>query len=316
MILNWANTLRKCGYFQYFSVILQKSFRLIITMYKIKSVIYLLLFVLMAQSCKKTDDVAPRLIIRFAFNPTQERLNGLGQASPLAAGNAGQSPHFRSISAHYVELSPTMFTPLGSGEIIYKNPETTAGGDNAIDFAQAKRVAENEIFLSIPLGEINPGTYQYLRISLSYQNYDIDVTANDITVTGTLASFIGFNTYVQEFDILNQSLAINDNVLQGFWAFESPYGMIQGQIPPGGVTVPNPIFSTSPIPQGSCVVTAAFDTPLIIDTSSDEDITITASLSTNHSFEWQDANANGLYEPLLGETVVDMGIRGMIPVVE
>jgi hypothetical protein len=258
----------------------------------------------------------PQLIIKFAFDPNQDRLNGLGQPAPMPAGNAGQNPEFLQISAHYVELAPTMYTSLGGGQVLYTSPETSAGGAPAIDFDQSVRVAQNETFISIPLSDVAPGSYEYIRISLAYQKYKINLTASGLTINGTLASFIGFNTYIDDFVVEDETINIEDDKLQGYWAFETDYGVTQGQVPPGGITVPNPIFATSPIPQGSCVVTAAFQNPLVISDNPNADITITASLSTNHSFEWQDPNGNGLYEPLLGEQVVDMGIRGMIPYVQ
>ena len=45
------------------------------------------------------------------------------------------------------------------------------------------------------------------------------------------------------------------------------------------------------------------------------DIVVTVSLSTNHSFEWVDLNGDGLWSPTQGENVVDMGIRGLIPII-
>jgi len=39
-------------------------------------------------------------------------------------------------------------------------------------------------------------------------------------------------------------------------------------------------------------------------------------MSTNQSFEWTDANQNGIFEPLGGDTVVDMGLRGINPVIQ
>ena len=68
---------------------------------------------------------------------------------------------------------------------------------------------------------------------------------------------------------------------------------------------------------GSCVVTAAF-TPgkLRITGTETKDIVITVSLSTNKSFEWNEVVADGRWEPGKGETVVDMGIRGMLPKIQ
>ncbi len=115
-------------------------------------------------------------------------------------------------------------------------------------------------------------------------------------------------------------ITVNANRLQGYWAFEtSVYGVkyvSQEQAPPGATTVPNPISASSPIPPGSCVVTGAFTSSLIITGSETQDKVVTVSLSTNKSFEWIDHNNNGLYEPANGDTVVDMGIRGLIPIVQ
>ena len=82
------------------------------------------------------------------------------------------------------------------------------------------------------------------------------------------------------------------------------------------VTVVNPISSTSPIPDGSCVVTGKFNTPLIVLESNDDDINVTLSFSTNNSFEWLDLVPDGKYEPLVGEEVLDMGLRGLHPFIE
>jgi hypothetical protein len=65
------------------------------------------------------------------------------------------------------------------------------------------------------------------------------------------------------------------------------------------------------------VVTGAFQAPLTITGNETADVVITVSLSTNKSFEWVDANGNQRFDVETGnETVVDMGIRGMLPIVE
>jgi hypothetical protein len=64
------------------------------------------------------------------------------------------------------------------------------------------------------------------------------------------------------------------------------------------------------------VVTGAFLTPLIITGTETEDVVVTVSLSTNKSFEWTELDGDNKFEPVNGETVVDMGIRGMLPIVE
>lgn len=291
------------------------------------------LFLLVACKKEQPDPVpdppagdGPRLVMKFKFDSTQARLNAFGQPAPLIAGHGAQNPHFNTMSAHYVEFAPSALTQLGSGDVVYYAPETSVGGANAIDHAQSVSVGDGGTFLDLPLSDLAPGSYAWLRVSLAYQNYNVDFRYTDtvfglgaMDLTGTIASFIGFNTYIGTFPVQDQPLTVDANKLQGFWAFEVndppvPLALITGQAP--GTTVPNPISSTSPIPQGSCVVTGAFAAPLVISGDETEDVVITVSLSTKQSFEWTDSAGDGIYEPLAGDTVVDMGIRGMLPIVE
>ncbi len=256
----------------------------------------------------------------FKFDSTQVRLNAIGQPAPMPAGNAGQSPRFNTMSAHYVELAPDAFTPLGGGAILYKAPEVTTGGSKAIDFSNSKFAGNNQVFLSVPVNSFAAGSYTWLRISLAYQNYNIYMNALGQTIDATLASFIGYNTYLSNYKVKDSTIAVNANKSQGYWALEgkiSGFGFLStGQAPPGSTTVPNPIFATSPIPQGSCVVTAQFAVPFIVTGKETKDINIVVSLSVNKSFEWIDVDNNGTYDPNNGDQVIDMGIRGMIPIIQ
>lgn len=266
-------------------------------------------------SCESEEESEPMLIVKFRFDPNQVRLNNLGQITTVSVGNAAQSPIFNTISAHYLEIAPNGNTQLGNGEILYHAPETTLGGSNAIDFSQSKIVAEGETFLKIPLSAIASGTYEWLRVSLSYQNYQISVRNQGVDYAGTLASFVGFNTYIGTHAIGNNIFPVDGNRAQGYWAFginNQPYSS-SGQAPAGATTVPNPIAATSPIPAGSCVVTGKFANNLIIDGNETRDVTITVSLSINNSFEWQEVTADDKFEPAIGENVTDMGLRGLIP---
>lgn len=283
-------------------------------------------------SCKKEASpttTEPKLIFQFKFDSTQARLNNIGQPSAIPAGNAGQSPVFNKMGAHYLELAPTMYTALGAGVILYKAPETTLGGSNAIDFEKSSNAGNGQTFYEVPLKNITPGEYEWLRLSLAYQNYDvkfyIDTTISGITTrqenTGTVASFIGYNTYIKTYTIKNQQATVNANKKQGYWGFETvlsyagvSYPMsTTGQAPEGATTVVNPLFATSPVPQGSCVVTAAFGPgKLKITGGETKDIVVQVSLSTNKSFEWKEIENDGRWEPGKGEQVVDMGIRGML----
>ncbi|MCB0382433.1 MAG: hypothetical protein KDD05_03810 [Psychroserpens sp.] len=257
----------------------------------------------------------PNLIVKLKFDPNQIRLDNLGQPATIPSGNAAQSPSITRMSANYIELAPTAITPLEAGEIIYVGSETTAGGNQAINFQNAIFAGNNETFITIPLSDIASGNYEWIRVSLAYQEGDIDILVNGQNITGTLGSFVGYNTYITSFDLNESVFEINSNKLQGFWAFEALGFTTQGQAPQGATTVPNPLFNSSPIPPGSCVVTGEFENGLNITGNETEDITVTLSFSINNSFEWTEVNLDGKYEPEAGEQVVDMGLRGLIPIV-
>jgi hypothetical protein len=273
-------------------------------------------------SCEDADDIfveptvnEPKLIVRFKFDPTQVRLNNLGQPAAIPSGNAAQSPIFNKISSHYLEFAPTATTQLGEGAVLYHAPETDLGGATAIDFSKAIIVSENEAFLEIPLKNITPGNYEWVRCSLSYQNYKISIRHQNNDYEGTLASFVGFNTYINSHSIGNNIFPVDGNRLQGYWAFalnDFPYST-SGQAPANATTVPNPIAATSPIPAGSCVVTGKFPSNLVITGNETKNVIVTLSLSINNSFEWSEVINDGKFEPSQGENVVDMGLRGLIP---
>jgi hypothetical protein len=303
--------------------------------------IIMLTITVVISSCKKKEDeqvqpttstAPPRLVFKFVFNSNQARLNNIGQPSAIGTGNAAQSPVFKLMSQHYIELANT-FDLLGQGKVLYHAPETNLGGSTAIDHSQAIMSTGNETFFSVPLSTLGAGSYEWLRVSLAAQFYDITYKSSLLPGnqlgTGTIASFIGYKTYMNNYKINGHTYTPSSasggvgNHLQGYWGFETTnFGTttwIDGQAPAGATTVPNPIFNFSPIPQGSCVVTGQFvnssnmASPLVITGNETQDIVITVSLSTNNSFEWHEVNADGYYEPANGEYVVDMGIRGLIP---
>ena len=285
-------------------------------MKKIYSALLILIAVSSFNACSSDSKSEPMLIVKFKFDPNQARLNNLGQPATMDPANAAQSPVFNTIGAHYMELAPNDNTQIGSGTIIYHGAETTVAGSNAIDFSQEKIVAEGETFLKIPLSQVAAGTYKWMRVSLAYQNYQINVRNAGVDYTGTLASFVGFNTYITSFNIVNNNFSVNDNKLQGYWAFalnNQPYAS-SGQALAGATTVPNPIHATSAVPTGSCVITGRFPTDLVLDSNQSSDVVITLSLSSNNSFEWHEMGTpNGKYEPAAGEKVTDMGLRGLLP---
>ena len=285
---------------------------------KALKLITILVFGLTLSCSEDSDDCCinpdvPQLIIKLKFDASQERLNNLGQPATIPAGNAAQSPTINKMSANYIEFAPTATTALGTGEIIFEGDETNTGGAQAINFQNALFAGNDELFLSVPLSDVASGNYNWVRVSLAYQEGIINVLTNGNEIAGTLASFVGYNNYITSFNLNDNIFDINANKLQGFWAFEALGFTTQGQAPEGATTVPNPLFNSSPIPQGSCVVTGQFENQLEITGNETEDIEVTLSFSINNSFEWTEVNLDGKYEPSIGEQVVDMGLRGLIP---
>ncbi len=303
-----------------------------------KSILILVLALSGFCACKKdkvvttTTTAAPRLVFRFKFDSTQVRLNNLGVVATIPANHRTQSPKFNAMSAHYIEMANDGQL-LGGGNILFNSPTTTAGGAAAIDFNQAVVVAQGQDFFSVPLSQVAAGTYKWLRVSLAYQNYDIVYKSAALPGsglgTGTIASFIGYNTYLTTYKIKTQTISPSaatggpGNHKQGYWGFETTVAgtayTSDGQSPAGATTVVNPMPG-SPIPAGSCVVTGQFVNTagalqsLTITGNENRDIVITVSLSTNNSFEWVEHTGDNYFQPAAGDTVVDMGIRGLIPI--
>ena len=269
----------------------------------------------------------PKLIFKFKFDSTQVRLSNIGTPTAVAAGNAGQSPKFNGMSAHYIEMAKYDTTQVGKGKVLYLAEETKCGGNSAIVFCKSVVAKEGDVFFSVPIASVTPGTYKWLRVSLAYQNYDIKVkTTSAGVIDGTIASFVGFNTYLTKYKmhnaVMTPTLNGAGNKLQGYWGFYanvlSTEFKSEGQAPQ--TTVVNPNSANSPIPAGSCLVTGEFYKtstsgvmPFTITGNETQDIIITVSLSTNKSFEWKELTFDGLFQPEIGETVVDMGLRGLVP---
>ncbi|MBL7921299.1 MAG: hypothetical protein JNJ40_13355 [Bacteroidia bacterium] len=269
----------------------------------------------------------PKLIFKFKFDSTQVRLNNLAMPATVPSTNAAQSPTFNGMSAHYIEMAQGDFTQVGQGTVLYKAAETECGGSKAIVFCESVVAKDGDVFFSVPIASVTPGTYKWLRVSLAYQNYDVKIkTTSAGIINGTIASFVGFNTYVSKYKMHNAVMTPTaggtGNKLQGYWGFYTNYMntdiKTEGQAPQTTVVNPNP---NSPIPPGSCLVTGTFVTnaapnvsaPLTITGNETQDIIITVSLSTNKSFEWKEMTFDGLFQPEIGETVVDMGLRGLKP---
>jgi len=244
------------------------------------------------------------------------------------------------LGAHFIELVPEKWTPYKNGTPVYQGAEVpdnspnTFGFTTAIDFDKAVKVGNDEYFFEIPISELAVGTYKHIRVSVAYQNYTVAYNLKNIPIvgdlnneSGTIASFLGYNTFIDDLLVNEMNTSVNDSKLQGFWAFETDFSapytsynqIFSGQAPANATTVVNP-FPEAPIPQGSCVVSGSLDRDLEITGTETEDLELTLSFSINGSFEWEDKNGNGKWDldaqnPGASEAVVDMGLRGLQAIV-
>lgn len=301
---------------------------------------FFLLACLLIFSCNSEDgnnDNPPKLNITFIMDTSADRLDNLGDPAVMPVGNAGQHPDFHVLGLHFIGLYPDQFTPYDGGSMVFLSPTTEAGGIAAIDFEQELFITPDNNTFSVPLSQLESGTFEYFRSSIGYQKYDIFYNlggasnnnpdwpqgiSDDVDVEGTVASFLGYNTYIESYNLKNETVSVFENKVQGYFGLESN-GTVSGynfnNVSEGDApqtTVPNPIDATSPVPAGSCVVTGRFPQALVIPENPTEDINIQVVISINNSFEWEDYNGNNKYEPLLGEQVVDMGTRGVFPSVQ
>ena len=272
---------------------------------------------LLSNSCDKTEN-EPMLVFKYTFDKNGERLDNLGQPATIPAGNAAQTPNLKELGVHSIELIDYVFSLPTSSTVIYKGETKTVNGVSGIDFDKELIVKDGEVLIEIPLSEITPGTYTYLRNSLGYQRGEIDFYYEDATygpfdLKADLASFVGYRTYISNFSIGADNIVVNDMKNQGYWAFNvsTPINITEyGSSPSNATTVPNPLGANSPIPAGSCLVTGAFESPLVITGNETENIVVEVLITTNNSFEWEDVNPDGKFEPV-HENLVDMGTRGL-----
>ena len=270
-------------------------------------------------SCEDEKPISlkgPNLLVRLKFDGGGERLDNIGNNAIIPPGNAAVTPLVKGVALHYIELLSTANTPHGYGNIIYQGAETDLGGSNAIDFSKCNlEEMDGDVYLSIPIDEITPGSYRYPRVMLAYQNVEVPIIFNGAMLQARFAGFLGYNTFISDFRIQDELITVNDDKLQGYWAMEVNYlgfsTAFTGQVPAYVISSPNPLYATSPIPLSSCFLTAELSSPLVITGNETDDITLELTFSTNQSFEWKEINLDGKFDPNLGELPMDVAFRGL-----
>ena len=284
-------------------------------------------------ACSKQPDKMLHFVVK--FDPLQEKLGNNGLPTTLKTGLAAQTPAMNSIGISGIELVKDDFTKFGQGVDVFSTPETTSGGEKALDYQQVRMLKEGEIVVSVPLKNVAAGTYNWIRTTVAAQNFDVQFNMTNVPFAGNflkergaLASFSTANNYITTYKVFSKTDSVRANKKQGYWSFETklnqaykPYDkMFNGQSSVGTFTSPNPLLQTAPTPLDNTILTGRFDTPLSITGSETQDVTVILTLSCNKSFEWEETiNRNGEWDfnlqPVPGqpsvERIVDVGLRSL-----
>ena len=263
-------------------------------------------------------------------DPSGARLDWDGNSSEVAAGNIGITPDsVLNIGIHYLELVQDANTAYKSGVIIYRSPETFQGGEIAIDFDSLLFLAPGTEIFNANLRKIPPGTYSYIRASVTCISYGITVDLDDVpgagavnNVPATMYSFLGYRTYIGSIQADTNDQEINANRALGFWLLETRQPeadwnkVIQTQLNSNLVTVVNELSDSAPIPNSTAIITGVFDEPLVITGEESDDLYLTLTFSVNKVIEVADANSDGTWDlnyqfNVLSEELMDHGLRSL-----
>ncbi len=271
---------------------------------------------------EKALPIPPHLIFVINTDSSIFRLDSIGQIALLPAGHRAQSPRMNKFFVHYIELARD-FDSLGQGKVIFKADETTAGGNPSIDFSKAVLTANNQMAFSLPLTKIPLGTYKWLRLGVAYQNFDIKIKQGASHGVATYGSFLSSSVFVNTCKLKTLSLSPTagaGNIGCGYYMIEQRVGGnisgAEGKLTDTLITQVNPM-PYSPVPKGKGIITCAFGSalgqlmPLTIDWNSSKNLVIRIKLSTNQSFEWKESGNDNWFEPDAGDTLKDIGFRGM-----
>lgn len=274
----------------------------------------------------KSNSSEKQLIFRLKFDSSQARLNDQGQISVPPVGAGVQSPSITGMSIDYIELMQNANTLPGEGILVYKTNETSCGGSKATNFCKGFVIKENEVLVSVNLNAIPPGSYPWIRISIGYQ--EMMIQARTSSSGNAPASFAGFSSNLTYFSksriqgtVLTPSLGGTGNKNRGYWLFDqkvfSMSHRLEGQAPYTTVVNPNPQISNTPAQSfvyGQFVNSStSLVEPLTISANEVVNREILLFFSCNQSFEWKEVTSDGIFEPAIGESVLDFGCRGLIP---
>ncbi len=295
------------------------------------AIICLTLFLM--TGCRKQNSA--RVYFKIKFDPLQERLNSSGIVAGIGSGNAAQTPLMNTAGIEALEILRNAQAQPKDITTLFSVSTTTSGGNPATDYSKLIMVKDGDTFLSVPISNISPGKYEWLRIAIPFQNFDIRFNMLNVPFIGdlpderaTLASFISSENYITKYKIWEKEDVVNGNKKRGYWSLETRLNpaynslntIFRGYITDNTITFVNPIVKAATSTNASSFITGKLDTPLSITGSETEDITIVLTLSINNMFEWEeninrngkwDINTQGTGGQPQAEKIKDLGFRSL-----
>ena len=253
-------------------------------------------------SCKKKNEEMPahrygygaEITYNIFIDSTQERLDSNANPVGTPAGHGSLSPRYNYLQVGQIFLFDS--TSPGNGWSTLNSLNIT--GSNG----------------TITVGSHYNGsaiTFNCLRINFDFQNYEFDCAIDGNYLSVNMLSFLG-SSWMQNPLFIRDSVVSHDTVeSQGSWYLEiDSVGM--GVVLHGltsTLTAPNVLQNTSPLQYGGYSLTCPINPPLTF--SGDQTHTLNVSISSNHCFEWIEHSNPGSFDPLNGDTVFDVGLRGV-----
>lgn len=294
-----------------------------------KAIFYLMLvgaFSLIV-GCSKQGAAGNNLNIHFTFDSNQERLDSNGIVDN-PNGNAGsQHIEVKRFAIARIEFNKGNDTNSSNALTFYKTEDTVINGVYVLNFPKLVWLDKTNNKLTIPIDNIPFGEYQFMKIVIAVIDYEITGQLNlsagkSVQVIMPIKSFLGHACYIPNFNIGDSLETINNIRAQGFtvslvhYAPANIHRVFRGSAKI--VTAPNPIYKTSPTIARSGIITAAFlNKSVVINETTNQDIELNVSFSTNKAFEWDDNNKNGAFDVVpVYEPIANIGLRGMQPTVK
>ncbi|MEO8087058.1 MAG: hypothetical protein ABI763_09575 [Bacteroidota bacterium] len=263
--------------------------------------------ILVISSCKdkeilpdKTVNPPASIEIFIHIDSLQDRLDNFGNPANIPTNHGTLSPKFNSVSIFKIELLDDSTENFNSGLIIYQSSDRVElhDGDSQLEYFYGNQL---------------PRQFKFIRVYFNDQNYHFDLKYNGNIIDGTLLSFLWPNNYSSSFHI-KDSIVNNDSIVhEGKWFLElgsTNNPVLNGEVVPlSNITQPNVLYQEWPVPSSMYVVTCPINPIFSIDKFEHKSFVL--SISSNKCFEWVEHSDPAFFEPFDGDTIVDVGIRGL-----